>query len=376
MRSTVAVVGGGIAGSAACLALSNLGIPTCLVAPDETSPEKPGESLAAAAVSLLEQLGLSDLLADPAHRRAHASFTSWGSAALLERHAAAQRDGLGHVVDRTRLESALVAAVKCRQGLHLVAGRLRHARRTAAGWQLDIDTGQRISTRFLVDATGRRAEVGRRLSGLRRLDRLIAAYAFLRQVDPDIDPTPATLIEAVPCGWWYATLLADRRLVVQFYSDPDLMPRGLGRDVTAWKELAAGTSYIARWIETAGFELSQPPRLTSAGTAWLETAAGPDWIAVGDAAASFDPLSAHGMTTALWTGVEAARTLSLASQGDVGATAHYAARVRSGIERFSLERNAIYSREVRFADKPFWRRRHGSLAGKASSTTRRQPVLA
>lgn len=365
----MAVVGGGIAGSAACLALTGLGIPTYLVAPHESSVEKPGESLAAAAGSLLERLGLNDLLADPAHRQAHASFTSWGSSALLERHASGQRGGLGHVVDRARLESALVAAVHRRDGLHLVAGHLSDARRTAAGWELDIDTGQRIGTRFIIDATGRRAEIGRQLGGFRRLDRLIAAYAFLRQVDPDIDPTPATLIEAVPCGWWYATLLADRRLVVHFYSDPDLMPRGLGRDVTAWRELAAGTSYIARWIETAGFDLSQPPRLASAGTTWLETAAGPDWIAVGDAAASFDPLSAHGMTTALWTGVEAAETLSLALQGDIAATAHYAARLRTGVERFNLERDTIYSREVRFADKPFWRRRHGSLAGRTSPTT-------
>lgn len=356
--AAIAVIGGGIAGCAACLALDKLGVAVTWIAPDVPSAEKPGESLAAAAMPLLADLGVDHLLADPAHRAAQVSFTSWGSAALLERHAAAQPGGPGHVLDRSRFEAGLVEAARQRPGIRMVDRYLRDFHRTGVGWTLVTDTGLQLGARFLIDASGRRAVIGRRLTRFRRLDRLVAAHAFLQQVAVDITPTPATLLEATDTGWWYATLLADRRLVINFYSDPDLMPRGIGSNVGTWRRLVERTSYISRWIESAGFALVQPPRLATAGTAKLEHAAGADWLAIGDAAASFDPLSAHGMTTALWMGIQAAAAASLAVDGDVSAPERYAARVRTGVEHFSRQRTAVYSRELRFRDQPFWQRRH------------------
>jgi reactive intermediate/imine deaminase len=355
----IAVIGGGMAGCAACLALDRLGLAVTWIAPDAGVVEKPGESLAAAALPLLADLGVDRLLADPAHRQAHASFTSWGSAALLERHAAAQPGGPGHVLDRGRFEAGLVDAARQRTRIRMVERHLLDFHRTETGWTLVTDTGQHVDARFLIDASGRRALIGRRLGRFRRLDRLVAAYAFLQQVATDIAPTPATLLEAVDTGWWYATLLADRRMAINFYSDPDLMPRGIGSDVLAWRQLAERTSYISRWIESAGYVLVQPPRLATAGTAWLEDAAGVDWLAAGDAAASFDPLSAHGMTTALWMGIQAAEAASLAVDGDASAPQRYAARVRDGVAHFSRGRDAVYGRERRFCGRAFWQRRHG-----------------
>ncbi len=365
-QAVVTVVGGGIAGCAACLALAERGVPAAWIASGTVASDKPGESLAAAAVALLAKLGVDALLADPAHRQAQVSFTSWGSGALLERHAAAQPGGLGHVLDRGRFEAGLHAAVRRRPGVQVIDGELQDFERSAAGWALDIGTGERIGTRVLIDATGRRARIGRQLSAQHRLDRLIAAYGVLRPVADDVDPTPATLVEAVEEGWWYASLLADRRLVLNFYSDPDLMPRRIGSDGLVWRQSVERTRYISRWIDTAGYALSEPAQLATAGTAWLDNAAGEDWLAVGDAAASFDPLSAHGMTTALWTGMRAGEAAARVIAGDVSAPANYAAQVHAGREHFRREREAIYSRETRFRDHEFWRRRQGALHRLAS----------
>ncbi|MGX1100650.1 glycine oxidase maturase GoxB [Amorphus sp. MBR-141] len=354
----VAVVGGGIAGCAACLSLSRNGVPvTWIVA--ERPAQKPGESLAAAALPLLADLGADHLLAAPAHRQATVSFTSWGSAALVERHASALPGELGLVLDRGRFEADLFELTRGRT-VRLVEASLLDFQRTGSGWTLATDEGHEIAARFLIDATGRRAAIGRRNGGVRRVDRLVAACTVLRQRDTGIDPTPATLIEAVDDGWWYATLLADRRLVVQFYSDPDLMPRGLRSYPALWRELADRTTYISRWIESAGYALTEAPRLATAGTAWLDAASGPGWLAVGDAAAAFDPLSAHGMTTALWTGIHGAAAAAAALDGDLSAAESYAARLRTGVEHFSRERAAVYAREARFHDRPFWRRRRAS----------------
>ena len=356
----VAVAGGGIAGAAACLALAGHGLRTCWLAPPAPAGDRPGESLSATARPMLAALGLKGLLDAPAHRPVAASFASWGTDALLERSAIATPGGMGHVVDRARLEHDLADAAARADGVRVLPHDLADFAREGGGWQVHPSGTAPLRARFLVDATGRRAAIGRRLAGGSRVDRLVAAYAFLRQVDRGVDPTPATLVEAVAGGWWYATLLPDGRLVVNFYSDPDLLPRGIRRDPAAWQCLAGETRYIARWLESAGFTLAAPPRLASAGTGWLARAAGDDWIAVGDAAAAFDPLSAHGMTAALWSGIHGAAAVRDALAGASGATAAYDGRVRQGIARYRAGRQAVYAAETRFAPHPFWSRRQGT----------------
>jgi 2-polyprenyl-6-methoxyphenol hydroxylase-like FAD-dependent oxidoreductase len=354
----VAVIGGGLAGCAACLGLVRRGVNVVWIAPGGTIVDKPGESLAPAGLAVLTDMGLDDLLTDPVHRKSMVSFTAWGSDALLERHAAGQLGGMGHILNRSHFEMALFQKVRKADGLRWHDASLAAFSRSATGWTLATDGGEVIEASLVIDATGRRAMIGRTQTTLRRLDRLVSAYAFLEQADLDVDPTPATVIEAVGDGWWYATLLPNRTLALNFYTDPDLMPRRIGSRLDDWRQMVAKTHYIARWIESAGYAIRQPPRLASAGTVWLETAAGPEWLAIGDAAVSFDPLSAHGMTTALWTGNEAAAAVARAWDGDDAALDGYASRLRLGVAQYDRERRAIYAREVRFSDYPFWMRRN------------------
>lgn len=377
-EGTVAVIGGGIAGAAASAALRLRGLPVLWIAPPREDRPRAGESLAAAARPLLETLGAGRILDRPVHRRMETSFSNWGTRALLERSAMALPGGLGTAIDRNAFEKDLL-------GLALDSGATRlptsvhTACRTDSGWWLRTIDGGTLTAGLLVDATGRSSLIGRRMTVMRRQDRMIAAVAFLRQRSSDIDPTRTTLIEAVPDGWWYASLLADGCLAVNHYTDPDLLPRGLGRDQEAWGRLIADTCYISKWIDTGGFEIAQAPDLTSAGSTWLDRAAGPDWIAVGDAAAAFDPLSAHGMTTALWTAINAAEAVSRSLAGDTAALDAYADRVADGVARFRAEQTAIYRRERRFARHPFWTRRntpaHHAQPEPIRSTEGRQTEL-
>lgn len=354
---TVAVIGDGIAGCAASLMLARLNIPAVWFAPQRSRRQKPGESLSPAAATFLADLGQGHLLAASAHRPVHATFTSWGHPALVERNAAAHPGGMGHVIDRNVFENDLREAAVKPSAITMLADTVRDFHWHDQAWLLRSRAGQQVKARFLIDATGRRSVVGMQLSRLVRQDRMAAAFSMLRQRNDDVDPTPATLIEAVPDGWWYATLLADHRLVLNYYCDPDGLPAGLRRDTSVWKQLIEDTHYIGRWVESAGYTLDHPPELASAGTSWLERAAGESWIAVGDASAALDPLSAHGMTTALWSGKEAALAVARTVEGSTGAFDDYARRVREGVDRFCRERRAIYMREKRFARAPFWQRR-------------------
>lgn len=357
----VAVIGGGIAGAAACVSLSRAGMrPLWLAPPPDRGRDPVGESLSPAAGPILESLGLGTILASPRHRASNATFSAWGSGLLAERSAAVHLEGPGRVLDRRGFEDDLTAAATALAERLPVA--LDGAEADGPGWRLRLADGRTVRAGFLIDATGRAALVGRTLAAYRRIDRQVAATALLPHRDADVEPTPATLIEAVAEGWWYAALLPDGRLSLAYFSDPDLLPADLSRDLTAWRGLIARTEHVGRWIADAGFGVEAPPHLASAGTTRLDPPAGAQaggagWAAVGDAAAAFDPLSSHGMTTALWTGAQAGRVAADWLAGRPETLAGYADAVGKGFDDFLGQRAALYARERRFAQSSYWQRR-------------------
>ncbi|WP_366554282.1 glycine oxidase maturase GoxB [Aquibaculum sediminis] len=357
-RHPVAVIGGGIAGAATCVSLARQGCsPLWLALPAEEEAQAFGESLGPGATPILKALGLEDLLATGAHRSANASFSAWGSDRLTARHAAFQAGLSGYVLDRPRFEADLLARAAA------VAERLPHrlgsAQREGQVWRLRLSSGASCTASAVVDASGRAAVFARQHSRLLRQDRLIAAAALLRQRDLSVEPTRATLIEALPDGWLYAALLPDEALSLAYFTDPDLMPAGISRDPRVLATVLEQSRHIARWIADAGFVLERPPRLYSAGTTRLAGPIGydsglPPWMAVGDAAAAFDPLSSHGMTTALWGGWKAGETVAAALTGDRSKLERYAAALTEGIADFDRQQARFYAAETRFPDSRFW----------------------
>jgi flavin-dependent dehydrogenase len=355
-RVDIAIIGGGIASAAAALSLAGRGRSVIVLAPPSKESHRTGESLSPAAHVLLRELGLTDAFETGPHRPSHVTYAAWGTALLAQRNSIVHTEGPGHVIDRQAFERMLSEAVS-RQGMETVPDALADATRAGDGWSLTLSGGARVEAGFVLDCSGRTAVFARRVARRRRADRLVAAYDFVTQHDETVEPTPATLIEAVAGGWWYATLLPNRRLGLAFFTDPDLMPREVTRDAGAWRTLAAGTQFIQRWLDSAGYAISEPARLTSAGTAWLEPAAGPGWAAAGDAAAAFDPLSSHGLTSALWGGRQAALAALASFEGNPEPLLRYATTLESAVRNFVVQRQAVYAHERRFRDQLFWKRR-------------------
>lgn len=293
-------------------------------------------------------------------------FSAWGRGQLVERNSITHLEGSGWVLDRQRFETELISRAEAH--VPPQRGKVYSVRREDTRWVIGLEDGSQLQSAFIIDATGRKSLVGKGQSRLNRADQQVAAWSILEQICEDIDPTRATLIEAVEDGWWYAALLPDGRLSVAWFTDPDPINKGLSQDVELWRARLKQPRFIRRWIKEAGFEASEPPKLPSAGTTWLEPCAGGDWAAVGDAAAAFDPLSSHGMTTALWTRHQAAKAMVRAMAGDRAGLGDYAAQVKAGVETFLTQRKSFYGAEQRFADHPFWIRRHARLeAHKASA---------
>lgn len=354
----VLIVGAGVAGAAACIALAREAAPlrNVWVAPASTLADRVGEILSAGGVTVLEELGLSEIASSPLHREANAFFSAWGSDRLVERNAFASLDGAGLVLNRVAFEQQLCTQAR-NSPVEQRSSTVMSAQREDGIWTVVLEDGSRLQSRFILDCTGRAAVLARNFAQREQLDQLAAAHAILPQVDESVEPTAATMTEAVRDGWWYASLLPDGRMVITYFSDPDLMPKNLSRDVDVWQDLISQSVYIQRWIEDAGFEISAPPSLASAATSWLTPVAGEGWAAAGDAAASFDPLSSHGLTTALWAASRVAPAIIGALADQPAALNDYVAGVEGGIADFLAQRRAAYAREHRFSAREFWRRR-------------------
>ncbi|WP_073953596.1 glycine oxidase maturase GoxB [Thalassospira sp. TSL5-1] len=354
----IAVIGGGIAGAASCVALAQRGVrPVWVAAPPAKDRARIGETLSPAANTILVDLGLADLITRPIHRPANTSFSAWGSGQLRERNAIVHLEGPGTVLDRAGFEADLFATALKTSPRHIETT-VQHARLENDKWHLGFANGEEGVFRFVLDCTGRASSLAATQGTRKRADQLVAAHCFLQQTDLDVAPTPATLIETVEDGWWYAALLPSGDMVISYFSDPDLLPAGVSRDHGVWAGLVAQTRHISRWIDSAGFSLGDHlPILASAGTTWMTPASGPNWAAVGDAAAAFDPLSSHGMTTALWMARQASEAIFQAHKGSGDALIAYNAAVQKGVREFLTQRQKIYRQETRFVDTPFWLRR-------------------
>jgi flavin-dependent dehydrogenase len=262
----------------------------------------------------------------------------------------------------------------------------RHARvtdfvreRSETPWQVTVelpDDMRMVTANMLVDASGRASLVSRRLGIRRRVfDTQIAALAILDQ-EPGAPPMrdATTLIEATASGWWYSALLPTGRLIVAWFSDPDLLAHGEAWQAMPWWELLGKSERTAQRVIDHGFARPERVQVLAAGSSILPQAAGIGWIAAGDAAGAFDPLSSHGIGSALAGGTHAADAVAAALNGEPAAIAGYTCQILGDYARYLWLRHAYYAEERRWPREPFWSRRLSPTPPRAPRSS--QPACA
>jgi flavin-dependent dehydrogenase len=352
----VAVIGGGPAGSAAALALAQLGAAVLLVEPGSHRPPV-GETLPPGAKPLLDRLGLRDRMAGAGFLPSIGNWSAWGGAEPWGRDFLYHRNGHGWHLDRRRFDALLRHAAEAAGAVPRRASLAHAAPRAGGGFHLSLTDGDAIEVPFVLDATGRRSAFARAL-GIRRrpIDRMVAVAGYVaRRADGPAEPA-ATLVEATESGWWYSAPLPQDRLVAVFMTDADLARDGV-TGLHGWLDrLAAAPGTGARALRY-GAGLAGPPMVVPAASGRLDRIAGPDWLAIGDAAASFDPLSSQGISSALETGIAAAAACVRRLGGDRDALAAAGGRHDAAWTEYETGRMSYYGLERRWPGTPFWARR-------------------
>jgi 2-polyprenyl-6-methoxyphenol hydroxylase-like FAD-dependent oxidoreductase len=354
----VAIVGGGPAGAATALSLRAHApaLSVVLIEASDYEAVRIGETLPPPARSLLAHLGVWDEFQAHGHRAVYGTSAAWGGARPLDNDFIYMPAHTGWHLDRAAFDAMLAGAAQRQGATVLRQTRLRDSQRAGDAWQLTLSTGESLSARFLVDATGGAAAVARRC-GARFVedDQLVGIAGFFDASHGD----PSTLVEAFEHGWWYTAGLPKGQRIVACMTDADLLQRMRLHDPPEWRRKLSAMPHVAQTVQEG-----QPLgalTIRSASSRRLEPVAGDDWLAVGDAASRFDPLSSQGIMKALRSGIFASYALGdLLTRQDSSGLDRYRRYVLEEFQSYAEVRTKYYREEQRWPASEFWSRRHAA----------------
>ncbi len=368
----VLVLGAGPAGSATALGLVRRGVPRVLLV--DRPPRAPfaiGESAAPSVAPALAALGLPADLARLGHAPCHGNLSLWGGPEPVVEDFLRRGVGHGYHLDRAAFDAWLRAAAVAGGAALVSPAELEGVERAPRGFHVTLrHAGRTLSARatVLVDATGRKAALARRLGARRRhLDRMVALAV-------QVAPSPGggsldglSLVESVAEGWWYAAGLPSGQVMLALMTDDDLAREGDLRTPAAYRRALEATARVRGAVALPGDD-GLVIASFSAASQYVDRALGAGWLSVGDALLGLDPLTSSGIAGALDDARAAVDTIvgwRCAPDGAAAALVarRYAARAEATLRRFLAERHAVYGRERRWADQPFWARRRAQPRG-------------
>jgi flavin-dependent dehydrogenase len=353
----VAIIGGGPAGAAAALSLRKL-VPEASIAICDAGRKgrwKPGETLSPGVMPVLESLGcgvaFERLREEGGAVESFGTRAAWGGAELYEREFLFSLHGNGWRLDRARFDAMMLDCAET-SGVEMWRGRpLLDSSKEAGGWRLTLQGGEEHA-RFVIDASGRGARfAAHRGARLISSDKLAGVFVLFEGAQAE-----DTLIEAAENGWWYSTTVPGGKAVVAWMSDTDLIRAMDLKNAERWRALLKQSAHTEPRLR--GAAALGEPMIFAAHSQRLSHMGGPGWVAAGDAAMTFDPLSSQGMAKALRSGKLASFVAADALLKGAETQDRYAVLANGEYAEYERTKRAYYREEQRWADAPFWARRH------------------
>jgi flavin-dependent dehydrogenase len=346
----VLVAGGGPAGSVVALDLSRRGFHVAIIEQSAYENFRVGETLPPQIRKLLMELGVWERFLASDRVESYGIRSAWETPVARHHDFLYNPYGSGWHVDRARFDAMLACAAANAGAELILSARITALHQEADGaWRLEVSQEAKKRTllgRFLIDATGRKAFIARKLgSRAQVVDRLVGAVALL----PRSEAAQWTLIEAVENGWWYSAPLPGARTVIAYMTDSDLWRS------SSWGEalkLAPLTSQRATGIQNL-----PRIRIVAAASVLRQPVTGPNWIATGEAVLAFDPLSGQGIYKAIESGLRSSAAVAGALEGDSGGMVEYDNWVVESFRSYLSVRHQFYGSVDRWPGSPFWQRR-------------------
>jgi flavin-dependent dehydrogenase len=352
----VIIIGGGPAGAAAAITLARNGFRTAIIERSNYSTLRIGETLPAAIRSLLISLDVWEHFLADGHVESFAIRSVWGDAEQRENDSIFNPYGSGWHIDRGRFDRMLATAAETGGSSVLTEARITHlSKDKILGWQVEVLQNNHhrcLSALCIIDATGQTAVIP---VGLPRtfhvVDHLIGVVCFLARM-----AEPYILVEAIDCGWWYSVPLPHDRLVAAYMTDADLLAAAHSSPYDHWQLQLRKAELTCARIDSQ--TTLTKPKIVSAASVIRHPVIGKNWLATGDASITFDPLSGRGVYSALQGGILAGEAIIASFCGNSESFTKYSDWINGQFSNYLQMRTSFYSKEQRWSQSPFWRRRH------------------
>lgn len=367
LTSDVIIIGGGPGGSTAATMLTLKGWHVRLFEREHFPREHVGESLLPATLPVLEELGVLPAVQAAGFLPKHGATMVWGKTPtpwswyFRETN---QRYPHAYQVwrpdfDNLLLDNSRSHGVDVREGHQVVDVQFEDERAVGVRYTAPDGTTGEAKARWIVDASGQGALLGRRLN-LRRWDpffRNLAVYAYFTGAQRLPEPDDSNIfIESYADGWFWHIPLHTGQMSVGVVVDSLIGQEGISQDGPAafLRAQIPKAPYTARMLEHAA--LASGPFVVKDWSYMSEQVVGDGYILVGDAACFVDPLFSSGVHLACMSGVLAAAYVTTAlkepglqqSAGQVYKELYY-----KEYEHFHAMAQLFYSSN-RTADSYFW----------------------
>jgi flavin-dependent dehydrogenase len=368
----VVIIGGGVAGCIAAIALSQY-YSVALIDKLTEPVERIGECLAPAARRILKQLdlltGLEKQLSATQQKiqlNSIGTQSYWGTDRCYVVDHMRNPDGLAWHLDRPAFETYLRNAA-IQRGVHCLWGaKLQQCHYQSPHWHIAVEElhqqkRHQIKAKFVIDASGRQAHFVRKI-GVERthFDKLIACWATM----PNREENKMSTISASEIGWWYSAPLPNNKRVLALQTDSDLIDRADIKDSHSFLQLANTNREMAKLLEKNQEQIHFQGTV-SANSTRLNQVVGQQWAALGDAAISFDPLSSQGMFNAMATALQLAELIQASgilenpfAEKTEQFQKTYSHQIDQIWEHYLKHKSIYYREERRWQKADFWKRRH------------------
>ena len=325
LTADVVVIGGGPGGSTTATMLARKGWQVLLFEREAFPREHVGESLLPASLPVLEELGVLPAVQAAGFLPKQGATMVWGRDrtpwSWYFRETNPQYPHAYQVwrphFDHLLLDNSRANGVDVREGHQVIdvmfdVGRATGVRYTASGRTSGV-----AQARFVVDASGQGALLGRKLQ-VRQWDPFfqnLAVYGYFTGAQRLPEPDATNIfIESYAHGWFWHIPLHTGWMSVGAVVDSETGQEGLSRSGPDGflREQIAQAPATSRMLQQA--ELISGPFVTKDWSYVSDEVVGDGYILVGDAACFVDPLFSAGVHLALTAGVLAAAYVTTALQ--------------------------------------------------------------